>query len=276
MACPNCGAASPRNPIAPGYWECRNTITEMLTVMSPMPGRPWMSEPGVRGNSRLCQKRYHESGEGGDVGIDCFCGTSSIATCQECGGRFCGDHSSLVGDRRLCRDDLRQLRAAKIARLEAEVASLKAQNARRMAEEAEWARGFDPMDVQEALAVLITPDNDARRRNSAREALRPLDVRQFTIECIEYGRRNFKITKGSLYGGSPHTIMGRALWKARMYECWWLSGRWGVDRAIGAIEIAVTTDKFWLRRYTIGEDWSRVSYFDMTPGTKAKIIGLLN
>jgi hypothetical protein len=270
MACPTCGASNPRSPIAPGYWECRNTITEMLTVMAPMLGRPWISEPQLQSNSYKCGTRYHESEKGVSMGIDCFCGTSSIATCQVCGGRFCGDHSFLVGDRRICRNDLRRLR-------EGEEAQKAAVNAQRIVEEADWSRGFDPMGIQEALAVLITSDPVIRRLNSAREALRPLNVQQFTTACIDYGRSNLKLSGGSFYKGSTVTIIGRSLRKARGYQCWWLGhpAGYGINRAIGAGNIGVSPDGRWLREHSGGEDynsWVRVSYFDMTSELQKKII----
>lgn len=270
MACPTCGASTPRSPIAPGYWECRNTITEMLTVMTPMPGRPWISEPQLQSNSYRCGTRYHESEKGISMGIDCFCGTSSIATCQICSGRFCGDHSVLVGDRRICRNDLKQLQ-------EAEKAKKAAVSAQRIAEEAEWSRGFDPMGIQEALAVLIAWNPVKRRRNSAREALRPLNVQQFTVACIQYGRSNLALSDGSFYQGSTHTIIGRSLRKAKGYQCWWLgkAAGYGINMAIGADNIGVTPDGRWLRSDSGGQDygsWSQVSYFNMTPELQAKII----
>lgn len=97
MRCPKCGGEATR-AIAPGYWEC---ITP-AAVTAPGPGvaDPGQGLPMTIVRSEICYFRFQSGG--GGLGGQCACGTDAIATCVKCATRMCGDHSTLVGDRRLC------------------------------------------------------------------------------------------------------------------------------------------------------------------------------
>ena len=92
MACPSCGATSYR-PIALGYVECTGSREVMVPDIYGGHQPQWHS----------CGHRYHLADRRSDhVSGACACGLFSIGQCTECGTHFCGDHSAVRADHRLC------------------------------------------------------------------------------------------------------------------------------------------------------------------------------
>jgi hypothetical protein len=126
MSCPACGGTD-REPLAPGYWECCTPVPQVEVVhqqvdrdvIIPVQHQVWTS----------CGHRYQE---GPPVMADdapmCECNTWAIGLCADCKAPVCGDHSSLVSDRRLCRTCAHE--AARPARDAAESAESTARSAR--------------------------------------------------------------------------------------------------------------------------------------------------
>lgn len=120
MPCPSCGGTV-REQIAPGYWRC---LTQQVTRY-PGPGVPGHPEMGPEHlhHVSVCGRTYQEGAPAAGA-AQCFCGTFAIGTCAECQADVCGDHSALVGDRRLCHACATQLRkdeATKSAETQEEV-----------------------------------------------------------------------------------------------------------------------------------------------------------
>ncbi len=116
MPCSRCGAEGPRRPIAPGFWECMNLVEVSWFTTEPMPGRPWMNQPRGMVGQQACKTRYHEAVSENTMPTACYCGTYAIGTCQVCSKPFCGDHSLLSNDRRICRTDWDEIRKTEEAR----------------------------------------------------------------------------------------------------------------------------------------------------------------
>ena len=101
VACPRCGGTS-RVPLAPGYWRCASEVVDIASG----------SENGRRGRITSLEARpecgctYQDSAES-QSSPSCYCGTFAVGTCTDCGMMVCGDHSALLGDRRLCTEHWR-------------------------------------------------------------------------------------------------------------------------------------------------------------------------
>lgn len=73
MPCPKCGSMD-RVPIAPGFYECRNSIFDTLSE-----------------TTERCGTRY-QGGQAELIGV-CACGMAGIGICQVCGSPLCGHHA---------------------------------------------------------------------------------------------------------------------------------------------------------------------------------------
>ncbi len=73
--------------LAPGYWRCASEADDVA--------------PGAE-----CGCTYQDRAEP-QSSPSCYCGTFAIGTCTDCGMLVCGDHSALLGDRRLCTEHWR-------------------------------------------------------------------------------------------------------------------------------------------------------------------------
>lgn len=121
MTCPACGGHS-HKAIAPNYYECANLIDVPTTVLQPsraMPPYLGVMEPVTFMTQRVCGTRYQIGG--GMVTPKCNCSTFSIGSCSACDKPVCGDHSILLGERRLCSNCYREdrERAAEAAAVKA-------------------------------------------------------------------------------------------------------------------------------------------------------------
>jgi hypothetical protein len=122
MACPRCGALDYRL-IAPGFVECLGVVP----VPNPSPPRGELT-------AAPCRTRYHVIADKSAAATpSCRCGLFAIGACPQCGTPYCGDHSWLRKDQRLCAPCARASddRAATLKRQEDETrqAQLRAQHA---------------------------------------------------------------------------------------------------------------------------------------------------
>src|SRR6187200_2023444 len=104
MSCPEC-AGIDRQPIAPGFWECRSEIKNY--GYAPVPGAtgiPVPLEPHI--TFRICGNRYQEatSSENAPRALAgfCWCGLIPIAKCTKCDEVMCGDHIRRINGRVVC------------------------------------------------------------------------------------------------------------------------------------------------------------------------------
>ncbi len=94
--CPRCGGHN-QKLVAPNYWECASVVhwSEMV------PAGPSGEMVGIN-RSGPCGHRFHADSRREAAGNYCTCGTYAIGVCAECRVPVCGDHSDLLGGRRLC------------------------------------------------------------------------------------------------------------------------------------------------------------------------------
>src|SRR5690348_2943356 len=108
MPCPVCGGIE-REPIAPGYWQCRSSVTRYGTQRVPDPAAPpWLGITVLQTVSwqETCTNTYQEEdGDDGPGAVCGFCTTFAIGLCGECGKAVCGLHSTMFETRRVCLSD---------------------------------------------------------------------------------------------------------------------------------------------------------------------------
>jgi hypothetical protein len=95
VSCPKCGGGQ-REPIAPGFWECRSSVLIELMEPRPNPRDPRQAIPTPVTYRVPCGEQYQESGSDMAVTPACKCGTYSIGHSAACGTPVCGKHSDLV------------------------------------------------------------------------------------------------------------------------------------------------------------------------------------
>lgn len=93
MACPTC-QSDKRFTLAPGYYECRGTITVTETSWVPNfypPGHPGYAHvPIYKSRTKNCRHRYQEAGPGVDTKEVCGCGLFAVGRCIDCNTPRCG------------------------------------------------------------------------------------------------------------------------------------------------------------------------------------------
>lgn len=178
MSCPVC-RGSDRMPIAPGFYRCTSIIVETLAG-------PWAGGSSIAVRSeRVCGTEYQEGPTVGGDAPKCRCMTYAIGACAECERPICGDHSSLVGGKRLCDSCGGRVlaQAAELQRREDEARSAQQAEATRAAREAaldDVRRREDPTErLLRALWLFSesnpgSPDRDPATHQCDEEALRDL------------------------------------------------------------------------------------------------------